>query len=757
MSFQIRIHYDNQPGFQDPHIWIWSPGSAVQADFPATGQDTFGFVYDISDQPPAFTLKPKFSFKFKDGPGSAGPWEDSGLDRNYHSLELSSDNLVPDEIWCQGNHAFVYSVEPRAPEPVSAETFLGGLAFKEGLYVPGTGGLSGLGANLLADGRVLFGLYQPNAARVYLMGGFNDWQRPGHEQPDPGKYIELKRYRGYFDVPNTWLVVTEQAQVGDEYKFFVQGGVPPDHKGRNQRYATDPYARRLGSDFQHNNAIIVDPTSFQWSDDNWATPDPSQLILYELSVYGFTEGDPDIQAGNRGKFKGISERIQTGYFDQLGVTALSLMPLAEFPSLQGPDTLGYDPSLYFTVERDFGSPDDLRDLVNTAHQKGLAVLLDQVFNHTSNNFNPLWDMILEHPARAGDGGLYFNGTTPWGNRVATEKADVQNMLIDACKLLIKEYHVDGFRYDATHSHYMDHGFLQRLAGELKGFKPDVLLVAENLPNEPDLNRQGYDGYAQWGNLFHDKLKALLREGPFENGQDYNTDHLADMFYFSKGDFASHTNNVVNYGESHDEHSIPYEIHFTPALDNPAAKDRKGRLGLFSTLVALGQPMLYMGQEFNTERPRNIVTVNWPADLGQHGFFQWASRLNHLRRRYPGLKLHGYNPAEAGQFDWIIGPWMAGNRGGGRKVIGWRARPNGFAHDTLVIMLNFENHDVQVDVDFGIPGIWLKLADINRVNDVPPMGTNSVHDPSAIRTDGGNFSAFTLPSSSGFIYKWEAPR
>ena len=113
-----------------------------------------------------------------------------------------------------------------------------------------------------------------------------------------------------------------------------------------------------------------------------------------------------------------------------------------------------------------------------------------------------------------EGGLYFSGDTPWGNRVATEKEDVQNMLIDACKLAIVEYHVDGFRFDATNTNYMDHGFLLRLAVELKGIKPDVLLVAENLPNQPDLNRQGFDGFAQWCDLFHDKIKALLREGPF---------------------------------------------------------------------------------------------------------------------------------------------------------------------------------------------------------------------------------------------------
>jgi pullulanase/glycogen debranching enzyme len=164
------------------------------------------------------------------------------------------------------------------------------------------------------------------------MGSFNDWQRPGHEQPDPSQCIEMGLYRGYFGLANTWLVVSDRAQPGDEYKFFVQGSVPRDHKRRSQRYVIDPYTRRLPTDFQHNNPVVVDPASFPWSDTGWTTPDPSQLILYELSVQGFAEGDPDIRTAHRGKFRGITERIREGYFAQLGITALSLMPLAEFPS-----------------------------------------------------------------------------------------------------------------------------------------------------------------------------------------------------------------------------------------------------------------------------------------------------------------------------------------------------------------------------------------------------------------------------------------
>ena len=100
--------------------------------------------------------------------------------------------------------------------------------------------------------------------------------------------------------------------------------------------------------------------------------------------------------------------------------------------------------------------------------------------------------------------------------------------------------------------------------------------------------------------------------------------------------------------------------------------------------------------------------------------------------------------------------MAASQGGGQRAIGWRSRPNQSANDTLVVLMNFEGHDVVLDLDFGIPGIWVKLADIERVNDLPPDRVNSAADAAAIRTLDGQFAGFTLPSSSAFIYKWKAP-
>jgi hypothetical protein len=100
--------------------------------------------------------------------------------------------------------------------------------------------------------------------------------------------------------------------------------------------------------------------------------------------------------------------------------------------------------------------------------------------------------------------------------------------------------------------------------------------------------------------------------------------------------------------------------------------------------------------------------------------------------------------------------MAFQHGGGKRLLGWRSRVNEQLHEALVVLLNFEPFAVTVDLELGIPGMWVKLADLDTVHDLPPAGTNSTRDPTALRSQDGRFAHFVLPSSSAFIYKWAAP-
>ena len=738
MTEKIIIHFDNYVGFQKPALLFKNAEADSPDELAPISNDDFGVVFELSS-----SVDQMLFFKFCDQETSTV--ED---DRLYRAM-VPSHVATFNEVWCRSWNTFVYTSEPATVQKRTASEVIEQQSFADGLYVSDAGGRFALGASVTLDHSVIFGLFHPHAARVYVTGDFNNWQHPNCDSPNPDQFIEMRLYRGYFDVPNVWLITVDQAQVGQRYKFYVEFNALAGEEILHSHLMVDPYARCLDDDYERNDSIIVDPSQFEWHDSSYQTPAIHDQILYELHF-------PDIEPTHQGKYAGIIDRVEAGYFDHLGVTCLYLMPISEVPTPQGEDALGYNTSLFMAVERDFGTPDELRQLVDTAHQHNLAVIVDQVFNHTANSWNPLWKFILDHPDEAqqdDEGGLYFSGESPWGNRVATERTETQNMLVDACKLMIMEYHIDGFRFDATHTHYMDHGFVHRLADELQAMKPDVILIAENLPNEADLNREGYNGFAQWCDYFHDAVKAVLREGQFE-GTDAHPENLGDMFYFSKGKFSAHSNNVVNYCESHDEHSVAHEVSFVDALNTPQAKERKARLGLFATMVALGQPMIYMGQEFGVERPRNRVYFDFPENRDEHGFHQWASRLIGLRQRYPALKLHGYNPVEDGQFHWLLGPWLDEESGGGKRVLGWRSAPTDDAAEQMVILLNFENHPVELDIHFGVPGTWACLASIDYVHDVSSAGTSIVNEDITFQSEDGVSRGFVLPDSSAFIFKWQ---
>lgn len=113
---------------------------------------------------------------------------------------------------------------------------------------------------------------------------------------------------------------------------------------------------------------------------------------------------------------------------------------------------------------------------------------------------------------------------------------------------------------------------------------------------------------------------------------------------------------------------------------------------------------------------------------------------------------GYNPADEGKFAWILGPWMDERKGGQKRVIGWRV--NDQSTEQMLIMLNFEGCHVPVEVELASPGCWVKLADIDHVNDLPPKGNKLIHDHDSIITESAWLNDFVLPPYSGFIYKHE---
>ncbi|NUP99496.1 MAG: hypothetical protein HUU35_06545 [Armatimonadetes bacterium] len=733
MARQVVVHGARELGEQ-PHLRWWSADGAAHQVAPSSNDD-YGPIFHVEAD--------RLPFEFAVGADGDDPPR-----RVMPASLVAADHH---EVWCPAGSPWVYRVRPRATEPEAAERFLSRWSPKPGVYRSATGGLTAMGATPLAAGGVLFSYFHPTAARVFVTGSFNGWAQPGSGQPG---VVEMKRYRTWGEQPGLWLAVVHDARPGDEYLYLVYGGVPDDHDG-GRLLVTDPYARQLGEDCEANHGVVIDPGEYGWHDSDWRIPPMRDAIFYELSVYGITAELADWPASERGRFEGLTRLIETGYFNELGVNVLALMPVHQTSRQPSPKAMGYDPIHLVAPEREYGSSHDLRRLIDTAHRHNLAVVMDVVFNHTPE-WTLFWQTVLEHPREVADrkGGWYYLGETEWGPRIGTDKPDVQSFLIDIAKLLVQEYHADGFRVDGTNSKYTSHEFVLRLFRELRAFRPELLLIAENLPNEDDFMVDGQASPAQWSGPFLYKLKSLLCEEDCEDPLNGDETTLKDIFYFSRHKYARHTDHAINYTESHDEHSPARQVQENPELDHAAAVERKGRLAVFASVVALGEPLLTMGQEFNAEKKQKIIVQEWPADRSQHAFYQWTRRLLHLRAQHPGLRISGSDPIAEGTFEWVAGVWLPEPQNAGEKVIGWRAMPPEPEARDLVVLLNFEPEPVQLDVPFGRPGVWLPLADMDGIYHPLPSVPSGPEIETALRIGAdGWLRGLGVPDSAGVIYQW----
>lgn len=277
------------------------------------------------------------------------------------------------------------------------------------------------------------------------------------------------------------------ASVGDRYWYWLDGTLR----------RPDP-ASRFQPEGVHGPSQIVDP-AFSWSDADWAGIALDAYIIYELHVGTFTA---------EGTFDGVISRLD--YLCELGITAVELMPVAQFP---GERNWGYDGTFIFAPQNSYGGPDGLKRLVDVCHSRGLAVILDVVYNHLGPEGNYLHAF-----------GPYFTDRyrTPWGDAVnfdGPESDQVRRYFIANALYWITEFHIDALRLDAVHGIY-DFGarhILQELA-EAVHLQGVVLGRKVHVIAESDLNdvrvitpsaTGGYGLDAQWNDDFHHALRALL--------------------------------------------------------------------------------------------------------------------------------------------------------------------------------------------------------------------------------------------------------
>ena len=411
------------------------------------------------------------------------------------------------------------------------------------------------------------------------------------------------------------------ARAGDRYQFRLAQGVRPDPASRFQP----------GGPFEASQ--VVDSRCFRWTDQRWkGAPAPQRQVLYELHLGTFTE---------EGTWTAAREHLPR--LADIGVTTLEVMPIAEFAGRFG---WGYDGVQLYAPSRLYGTPDEVRAFVNQAHELGLAVILDVVYNH----FGPSGNFIREFAP------TFLGAAGEWGESINFDCHDashVRAFMVDNAVHWIEEYHFDGLRFDATQaiSDSSTEHIISEICREARAAAGSrrLFLVGESEPQDVRLLRRSGaypDGLdAIWSEDWHhaafvaltgrrhayftdylgtaSEFASMARYGTLYQGQWYSWQTAP------RGGYALHLDAFafVSFLENHDQVANTIAGQRLVELVNPAS------LRAFTALLLLGPaiPMLFQGQEFGSTRPFSYF-ADHEGDLGR------AVREGRLRflRQFPGL-------------------------------------------------------------------------------------------------------------------------
>jgi len=401
-----------------------------------------------------------------------------------------------------------------------------------------------------------------------------------------------------------WILTTPELKVNDRYRFIADGKELPDPASLSQ------------PDGVHGPSQVFDPQVFKWNDEIWQNPACGDYIIYELHTGTFSP---------QGNFEGIEKRLD--HLLELGVTAIELMPVAQFP---GERNWGYDGVYPFAVQNSYGGPQGLQHLVNVCHSKGVAIVLDVVYNHLGPEGNYL-------PAFA----PYFTEKyqTPWGNAINYDDAwcdSVREYFIGNALMWFRDFHIDALRMDAVHAikDFSPKHFLKELKEKIDKLSEETGKTY-HLLIECDLNDTRYidsipdNGYgmdAQWTDEFHHALRVTAGEKKIGYYSDFNgvTD-LAKAYrdaYVYTGQYSAQrfkkfgvpANNpgeqFIVFSQNHDQ------------VGNRMLGERSSMLFSFemqkllaaAVIVSPFMTLLFMGEEWSAQTPFLYFVSHSDPDL-----------------------------------------------------------------------------------------------------------------------------------------------
>ncbi|MDR0231999.1 MAG: T9SS type A sorting domain-containing protein [Dysgonamonadaceae bacterium] len=409
------------------------------------------------------------------------------------------------------------------------------------------------GINIIDNNTVTFILYAPNKNNIFVVGDFNEWL-------SNDDYM-MKKDGNYW-----WLTVNNlQPNVEYAFQYFVDGNlyVGDAYAQKtldpwNDKYISSttypnlkPYPAGKNSNDGMVSVFQTNETPYNWEVTNFQAPRQDKLVIYELLIRDFT---------STSDLNGVMSKLD--YLQGLGINAIELMPTQEF---DGNDSWGYNPCYYFAMDKAYGTKEMYKKFINACHKRGMAVILDIVYNHATG----------QHPFAK----LYWNAATnetaadnPWFNVVAPhpysvfhdfnhESPLVREYFKRNLKFLLEEYKFDGFRFDLTK------GFTQKQSTEstaanydasriailkdyhdqIKAVKPNAYMIIEHFAVDSEEKELAGTGMMPWGNKNHAYCQAIMG---WQDGSEFTGINGWTRSWSN--------NNLVGYMESHDEERTMYK-------------------------------------------------------------------------------------------------------------------------------------------------------------------------------------------------------
>ncbi len=543
--------------------------------------------------------------------------------------------------------------------------------------------------SFVQNGTTYFRLFAPSADKISLLT---------FEQPEQTNGKEFKMVK---DENGVWETAIEGEQYGLFYGFKIHHTEVP---GIEDIICVDPYAKAVttfNSYYNPRRAIVVNEGDYDWEGDAWIKNDWRDLIIYEMHIRDMTE-HPSSGVEQRGTYKGLTEKSKPGgleYIKSLGVNAVELLPVQEYANIEIPfqnsvngklntwnpyerNHWGYMTAAFFAPEsyysenvrsiewntwsgKDARAVTDFKDMIKAFHKEGIAVIMDVVYNHVSEyeigNFKQIDKDYYFRLDENGD----FIDRSYCGNDFKTERLMVKKLVIQSVLYWMKEYHIDGFRFDL--GKLVDWETVEEVHYEAKKVNPNVIFVCEPWGGGYDPAGFSARGWASWNDQIRNGIKG---ENPFKGhgwifGSWYGNNNRSRIESYVNGTLNKDANGLfrephhsVNYLESHDGYTIGdfIRLGLGDVMKKKIIKDvdkhvkllpmqlRLNKLAALFLFTSRGMTMIHSGQEFARSKviPPDVKVPDEHKGTIDHNSYNKDNETNYINYNHAKINIELLN-------------------------------------------------------------------------------------------------------------------